>query len=106
MTDTPQPETEEVLTHRSNEFKAIERRLKEWQRDDFVMPGWQIVWDGDRNCLTARFHLNHNPLPYTLTAYEFEMYQLGFQDRRSAVMNRKPRPEVPRRKKATAPAAT
>lgn len=89
-----QQDTEEALTARSLVLQEIRTRLQEWQAQDYVMPGWQIVWDAERVCLVARFHMIHHPLPYALGEKEFEMYALGFADRRAAVMARRPRKET------------
>lgn len=97
--------TEEPLNTRSQECHAIRRRLQEWQVEDYVLPGWQIVWDGERGCFVARFQMVHHPVPYTLGELEFEMYALGFADRRAAVMARRPRQETATRRRKPEPDA-
>lgn len=98
--------TEETPHTRSQEYREMRSQLEAWEKEDFVMPGWQIVWENGTGGLVARFHMVHHPLPYTLGELAFEMYALGFADRRSAVMARTPRQEAAARRPAKVEADT
>lgn len=69
---------------------SMNMQLQSWYEEGFILPGWQLEWDQDAGSWQARFHMRHNDHPYRMTEREFEQYVLGFYDRRTAVMQRRP----------------
>ncbi|MFC4328391.1 hypothetical protein ACFPC0_11185 [Streptomyces andamanensis] len=97
----PEP-TEEECAERAEARRRIETFLTRWQQEDFILPGWQILFTPARNGFIAVFQMNHEALPYEMGEAEFSAYARGFGDRRKAVMARPPRTQAVHRELANA----
>lgn len=89
----PNP-TPEECDQREKARRRIEVHLTQWEMDDFILPGWQILWNPERKGFVTTFHMNHETLPYEMGETEFSAYARGFTDRRRAVMARRPKAET------------
>ncbi len=64
--------------------------LQRWHDQGFIRPGWQLEWDPGHGQWLVEFELLVQAEPLIMTASEFAVYRLGFEDRRRAVMARPP----------------
>lgn len=76
---------------------AMKRQLSRWHREGLIGPAWAVTLDTEAGKCLAAFHVTgeddaHAPMEWRL----FHAYAEGFNARRTAIMNRRPRP--PRKK--------
>lgn len=83
----------EKVTTAEEKRRIIELRLTQLQGEDYIMPGWQTVWDDLDQCVMVMFQPCHQGMPEALTEFEFRMWVRGWDARKAAVMARKPRRE-------------
>lgn len=84
---------------REEAAKEMRKQLRAWEKQGLVSRGWHVTLeDGDEKQYLATFHITGATYAHTDIPWErFTVYAAGFNDRRTALMHRTPRPAKKRK---------